>query len=103
VLYARLYYPQIADRHALVKALRREHGGRLTESDLDNLYAFKISHGTKVFQDVYIKVGSSLALDTLPKNHIEKYLADLKRQINHFPALINWQVTVPSCARNMRD
>ena len=57
----------------------RAENETLSESDLDKLYAFKISHGTKVFQDVYVRVGNPITLDSIPKAQIEKYLVALKQ------------------------
>jgi len=64
ILYGRLYYPQIADKHQLVSSLQELRSNpKLTEQDIDNMYAFKFSHHTKVFQDVFLKIGSSVVFD----------------------------------------
>ena len=43
------------------------------------MYAFKFSHHTKVFQDVFLKIGSSVVFDQ--KVQVERLLTDLKSEI----------------------
>ena len=70
-------------------------------AELDKMYAFKISKHTKVFQDVFLKVGNPITLDSIQKVQIEKHLTDLKHEITKFPALINWQINTFNCVRDM--
>ena len=102
VLYGRLYYPQVERRSVLLGKLREALANPdLSEAEIDKMYAFKVSHHTKVFQDVFLKVGSPITLDSVQKVQVEKLLTDLKQEIQKFPALVNWQINAPGCVRDM--
>ena len=59
-MYSRLYYPQVSNKEELRSTLQKfysEGDQKLTDEDIDKLGAFQISKHTKVFQDMYLKVG----------------------------------------------
>jgi hypothetical protein len=75
-MYSRLYYPQAADNQSLLKFARESlDRPNLTESEINEETAFHISKHTKVFQDVYLKLGG-LIMDS--KTDCKGLLAQLR-------------------------
>jgi hypothetical protein len=49
-----------------------------------------------------LKVGNAICLDTMrEKGQSEKIIKKLTEELYKFPALINWQLNVPGCVRDI--
>ena len=92
-MYSRLYYPQATDNSSLLEFAREKlDRPKLNESEMNEETAFHISRHTKVFQDVYFKLGG-LIMDS--KTDCKGLLAQLRNKIRCFPTMVNWEVNVP--------
>jgi hypothetical protein len=63
----------------------------MTDGEINEMGAFQISKHTKVFQDIYLKVG----LFEIGRGSWEKNLQNLKRYFNYLPSMLNWDIKCP--------
>lgn len=101
VIYARLFYPQVQNESQLKEELRKHHdiNGSLRSYRANDLGAFLKSKHVKFFQDVFLKVG----VYEISKPNQEKSIIALKRALNFFPSLVNWNIAVPDHVAQMKD
>ena len=102
VLYSRLYYPQVKCKEELRAALSAFYGHHekpMSDDEIDELGAFQISKHTKVFQDIYMKVG---VFEISRGNAWEKNLQNLKRYFNYLPSMINWSIGCPKHVEDLK-
>jgi len=60
--------------------------------------AYYKSRHIKFFQDVYLKLG----VFEISKLHQEKCVTALKRVLNYFPSLVNWNLNTPAHVATMK-
>lgn len=58
-----------------------------------------ISNHDKFFQDVYLKVGAF----EISRSSQEKSVAAVKRALNYFPSLINWNIGCPDHVKILKN
>eukprot|EP00347_Sterkiella_histriomuscorum_P009116 403342460 len=100
VIYSRLFYPQATCKDELRKELAKFYGvsSNISDDQMDQFGAYQISKHTKIFQDVYLKVG----LFELGRNNWDKIINNLKRYFNYYPSMINWTIGCPKHVDELR-
>ncbi|CDW71794.1 UNKNOWN [Stylonychia lemnae] len=98
VIFSRLFYPQVTNQEELRFHLSEYYKSEemLTDDQIDELGAFQISKHTKIFQDVFMKVG----LFELGRNNWDKILGNLQRYFHYYPSMINWK---KDCPQHVKD